>query len=65
MMMVRKITITQRRSVIGVKPKLRRTLRALGLHGIGTSNDLPDNDATRGMIASVSHLIDHEPAEGQ
>lgn len=63
--MVRKITITQRRSTIGVKPRLRRTLRALGLRGIGTSNDLPDNDATRGMMASVSHLIDHEPAEGR
>ncbi|MGD9495942.1 MAG: 50S ribosomal protein L30 [Armatimonadota bacterium] len=59
------IKVTQRRSSIGCKPKLRGTLRALGLRGIGTSNIVPDNAATRGMLRAVSHLIDHEPAEGQ
>ncbi len=51
--------------MIGVKPKLRGTVRALGLRGVGSSNTVPDNEATRGMIRAVSHLIDHEPAEGQ
>jgi len=34
--------VTQVRSAIGTKPKHRGTLRALGLRGIGQSNDLPD-----------------------
>ncbi|MEA3402241.1 MAG: 50S ribosomal protein L30 [Armatimonadota bacterium] len=63
--MADRITVTQTRSTIGVKPKLRQTLRALGLHGIGSSNVLPDNGATRGMIRAVSHLVDYEPGDGQ
>jgi large subunit ribosomal protein L30 len=59
------IRVTQRRSSIGSKPKHRGTLRALGLRGIGSSNVLPDNGATRGMLRAVAHLIDHEPVEGQ
>ena len=31
------ITVTQVRSAIGTKPKHRGTLRALGLHGIGSA----------------------------
>ncbi len=59
------IKVTQRGSAIGAKPKHRGTLRALGLRGIGTSNVLPDNDATRGMLRAVTHLIEHEPVKGQ
>ncbi len=55
---------TQRRSTIGVKPKLRETVRSLGLRGIGQSNVVPDNEAMRGMIRTVSHLVEIEPAEG-
>jgi len=51
------LTVTQVRSAIGTKPKHRGTLRALGLHGIGTSNTLPDRPEIRGMIARVPHLI--------
>jgi large subunit ribosomal protein L30 len=51
------VTVTQVRSSIGSKPKHRGTLRALGLHGIGTSNTLPDRPEIRGMIARVPHLI--------
>ena len=57
--------VIQRRSAIGTKPKLRGTLRALGLRGIGSSNVLPDNEATRGMVRAVSHLVELEPADGQ
>ncbi len=63
--MANMIRVTQRRSSIGTKPKHRGTLRALGLRGIGSSNVLPDNETTRGMIRVVSHLIDYEPVEGQ
>lgn len=51
------ITVTQTRSAISTKPKHRGTLRALGLHGIGTSNVLPDRPEIRGMIARVPHLV--------
>ena len=52
-----KLRVTQMKSAIGTKPKHRGTLRALGLHGIGTSNLLPDRPEIRGMIARVPHLI--------
>ena len=51
------LRVTQVKSGIGTKPKHRGTLRALGLHGIGTSNLLPDRPEIRGMIARVPHLI--------
>jgi large subunit ribosomal protein L30 len=51
------LVVTQIKSGIGTKPKHRGTLRALGLHGIGTTNTLPDRPEIRGMIARVPHLI--------
>jgi large subunit ribosomal protein L30 len=54
---VGRLRVTQVKSGIGTKPKHRGTLRALGLHGIGTSNLLPDRPEIRGMIARVPHLI--------
>jgi large subunit ribosomal protein L30 len=51
------VRVTQVKSGIGTKPKHRGTLRALGLHGIGTTNTLPDRPEIRGMIARVPHLI--------
>ncbi|HLN18115.1 MAG TPA: 50S ribosomal protein L30 [Acidimicrobiales bacterium] len=50
--------MTQVRSAIGTKPKHRGTLRALGLRGIGKTNDLPDRPEIRGMIARVPHLVE-------
>ena len=57
------LTVKQVKSGIGTKPKHRGTLRALGLHGIGTSNDLPDRPEIRGMIARVPHLIKVEEVQ--
>jgi large subunit ribosomal protein L30 len=57
------LRVTQVRSAIGVKPKHRGTLRALGLRGIGRSNLLPDRPEIRGMLARVPHLIEVTPAE--
>ncbi len=51
------LQVTQIRSAIGTKPKHRGTLRALGLRGIGKTNQLPDRPEIRGMIARVPHLI--------
>jgi large subunit ribosomal protein L30 len=50
-----KVTLT--RSQIGIKPKQRGTLRALGLGKIGSTNTLPDRPEVRGMINKVPHLV--------
>jgi large subunit ribosomal protein L30 len=55
-----RLVVTQIRSAIGSKPKHRGTLRALGLRGIGQTNDLPDRPEIRGMLARVPHLINVE-----
>jgi large subunit ribosomal protein L30 len=55
-----RLLVTQTRSAIGTKPKHRGTLRALGLRGIGQTNDLPDRPEIRGMIARVPHLVSVE-----
>jgi large subunit ribosomal protein L30 len=54
------LKVTQIRSTIGIKPKQRGTLRALGLGRIGRSNTLPDRPEIRGMIAKVPHLVQVE-----
>jgi large subunit ribosomal protein L30 len=54
------IKVTQIRSAIGIKPKQRGTLRALGLRGIGQTNTLPDRPEIRGMLARVPHLVSVE-----
>jgi large subunit ribosomal protein L30 len=54
------LVVTQTRSAIGTKPKHRGTLRALGLRGIGQTNELPDRPEIRGMLARVPHLVSVE-----
>ncbi len=54
------LRVTQVRSAIGTKPKHRGTLRALGLRGIGRTNELPDRPEIRGMLARVPHLVSVE-----
>ena len=57
--------VTQVRSTIGVKPKARGTMRALGLRGIGQTNVLPDRPEIQGMIRKVSHLVTVEEAAAE
>jgi large subunit ribosomal protein L30 len=54
------IRVKQVRSAIGVKPKQRGTLRALGLGRIGRTAVLPDRPEIRGMVANVVHLVEVE-----
>lgn len=51
------LKVTQTRSRIGVKPKQRGTLRALGLRRINHTVELPDRPEIRGMLARVPHLV--------
>jgi len=57
------IKVTLVRSQIGIKPKQRGTLRALGLGKIGSSNVLPDRPEVRGMVARVPHLVKVEEVQ--
>ena len=54
---VKQIKVTLIRSTIGQKPAKVATVRSLGLKRISSSNILPDNDAVRGMVATVAHLV--------
>jgi large subunit ribosomal protein L30 len=51
------LRITQVRSSNGANPAQRDTLRSLGLRGIGSSTERPDDPVFRGMVATVDHLV--------
>ena len=51
------LKVTLVKSTIGAIPKHKKTVAALGLHKLNSSNTLPDNEATKGMIAQVRHLV--------
>ncbi|HET9756104.1 MAG TPA: 50S ribosomal protein L30 [Candidatus Limnocylindrales bacterium] len=52
-----KLRITQTRSTISHIARNRATIKALGLHGIGSTSEVPDNDAIRGMVRQVRFLV--------
>lgn len=56
------INITLVKSTIGSIKKHKATVEALGLKKIGQTVTKPDNEIVRGMIATVSHLV--ETSEG-
>jgi large subunit ribosomal protein L30 len=51
------LRVTQIKSSISHIARNRATLRALGLHGIGSTVEVPANDATRGMVRQVRFLV--------
>ena len=55
--MAGRISVTQVKSTIGTKPVHRKTMKALGLCGIGRHTSLPDTADVRGMLANVAHLV--------
>jgi len=58
--MASKLKITIIKSPIGAVPKNKKTVEALGLRKIGKTVEMPDNDADRGMIQRVRHLVSVE-----
>ncbi|MCM1089059.1 MAG: 50S ribosomal protein L30 [Blautia sp.] len=56
------LKITLVRSTIGQVPKARATIKAMGLRKIGQTVELPDNDATKGQIQRVRHMVKVEEA---
>ena len=55
--MADKLKITLVKSTIGAIPKQRATVEALGLRKIGKTVELPNNDAVKGMVWHVRHLV--------
>jgi large subunit ribosomal protein L30 len=58
-----RLKVTQVRSVIGTKQNQRDTLRSLGLkriHDVVVKEDRPE---IRGMVSTVTHLVQVEEVE--
>ena len=53
----KKLKITLVKSTIGAVPKNRKTVEALGFNKLHKTVEMPDNDAVRGMIQKVRHLV--------
>ena len=56
------LKVTVVKSTIGAVPKHKKTVEALGLKKLHKTVELPDNEATRGMIKQVQHLVKVEEA---
>lgn len=55
--MADKLKVTLVKSTISALPKHKLTVKALGLGKLNSSNELPNNAATKGMIDQVRHLV--------
>ena len=53
----KKLRITLVKSPIGAVPKNKKTVEALGLRKLNKAVEMPDNEAVRGMIRQVRHLV--------
>ena len=51
------LKVTLVKSPIGCIPKHKRTVEALGLKKLNKTVELPNNAATKEMIAQVSYLV--------
>jgi large subunit ribosomal protein L30 len=54
------IRITWRKSAIGYRQTQKDTIRKLGFRRLNQTVEQPDNPAVRGMVESVSHLVEVE-----
>ncbi len=55
--MADKLKVTLVKSTIGAIPKQVKTVEALGLTKLNKTVELPNNDAVKGMIWKVRHLV--------
>ena len=56
--MAKKFKITLKRSLIGSTETQRRTVEALGLKKRMSSVVIADNNANRGQVMKIQHLVD-------
>ena len=57
------IKVTLVKSLIGIKDHQIATAKSLGLRKIGDVTVQPENDATKGKITKISHLVKVEEAK--
>ena len=55
--MANKLKITLVKSTIGAVPKNKKTAEAFCLTKLHKTVEMPDNDAVRGMIHQIKHLV--------
>ena len=55
--MTKKITVEQFKSAARRPSHQGATLKGLRLNKVGRRSEVPDTPATRGMIASVAHMV--------
>jgi large subunit ribosomal protein L30 len=53
----KRVKVTLIKSTIGFNRNQAKVVEGMGLRRLGHSVELPDTDATRGMILKVRHLI--------
>lgn len=58
-----RLKVKQVRSAIGTKPNQRQTLRSLGLKRIDDVVVKEDRPEIRGMVSTVTHLVQIEEVE--
>ena len=51
------IKVQQYKSAIGYNKKQREVLKGMGIRKMNQIVELPDNEATRGMVAKIPHLV--------
>ena len=56
----KRVKVTLVKSTIGFNQEQAKVVQGMGLRRIGHSVELPDTDATRGMILKVRHLVNVE-----
>jgi large subunit ribosomal protein L30 len=54
----RKVKVTLRKSLIGLSPKQKATVKALGLRRLNQSATHEDSPTVRGMVAKVAHVLE-------
>lgn len=59
------LKITLKKSPIGIVPKHKKTLEALGLKKVNKSVIKKNNAATQGMIAQLSYMLAVEDIGGE
>lgn len=60
----KKVELKLVRSPIGCKPWMRTVVRTLGLRKMNQRKVVSDNNAIRGMVARVPHLVSIMNVEG-
>lgn len=58
------LKVTYKKSTIGYAHDQKRTVESLGLRRLHQSVLLPDNEAVRGMVFKVRHLVAVEEVAG-